>query len=260
MARKRTQAKRSGTAKRKTTASGGSRRKTKTEASRAKTKTTARRATAKKTTSRSKTKTASRSKTKTASRARTKTAGRSKKAGAARASSRGSRTKRLGSLDDVLMEQLADLRSAETQLVAALPKVARAATHPQLRTAIEDHLEETRQHVRRLDRIFAERGTRAPSMKCKGMEGLLEEADEMVSASGDPASKDAALIAAAQRVEHYEIAAYGTARTLAGELGLDNAKNVLQETLDEEGKADALLTQIATGGLFRTGVNEQATA
>ena len=148
----------------------------------------------------------------------------------------------------MLKDQLADLYSAERQLVDALPKVARAATHPRLREAVEQHLEETRGHARRLEEIFRGRGMSPPSEHCKGL----------VSTSGDPAAKDAALIAAAQRVEHYEMAGYGTARTLADELGLDDAKGLLQETLDEEAKADELLTQIATGGMMRTGVNEQA--
>jgi len=158
----------------------------------------------------------------------------------------------------VLQDQLGDLYSAEKQLVEALPKMARAATHPRLRDAFEQHLEETREHVRRLDQIFRGRGKSAPSEHCEGMEGLISEGAEVVSATGDPAAKDAALIAAAQRVEHYEIAGYGTARTLADQLDLGDAKGLLQETLDEEGKADELLTQIATGGMMRTGVNEQA--
>jgi ferritin-like metal-binding protein YciE len=158
----------------------------------------------------------------------------------------------------VLKDQLADLYSAEKQLVDALPKVARAATHPRLREALEQHLEQTRGHARRLEEIFRGRGMSPPAEHCEGMEGLLKEGEEVVSASGDPAAKDAALIAAAQRVEHYEIAGYGTARTLADDLGLDEAKDLLQETLDEEARADELLTQIATGGMTRTGVNEQA--
>jgi ferritin-like metal-binding protein YciE len=165
-----------------------------------------------------------------------------------------------GSLNDVLKHELADLYSAEKQLMDALPKVAQAATHPRLREALEQHLEETRGHVRRLEEIFRGRGMSAPSEHCEGMEGLIEEGEEVVTATGDPAAKDAALIAAAQRVEHYEIAGYGTARTLAGELGLDDAKSLLAATLAEEGKADELLTQLATGGMLRTGINEQAVA
>ena len=124
----------------------------------------------------------------------------------------------LQSLDDVLVEQLADLHSAETQLVQALPQVAKSASTPELRTALEDHLEQTRGHVRRLEEAFSSLGTPIPDEFCKGMEGLLKEGKEIIAAKGDPAAKDAALIAASQRVEHYEIAGYGTARTLADQL------------------------------------------
>jgi ferritin-like metal-binding protein YciE len=171
---------------------------------------------------------------------------------------RPSQPKTLGSLRDVLQEELADLYSAEQQLVQALPKVASAASKPELRQAVQTHLEETRGHVRRLERIFDSLGMGRPNETCEGMQGLIEEGEEIVNARGDGAAKDAALIGAAQRVEHYEIAAYGTARTLAGELGLDDARDLLNETLDEESKADELLTRIATGGMFGTGVNEEA--
>jgi ferritin-like metal-binding protein YciE len=164
----------------------------------------------------------------------------------------------LNSLQDVLVEQLGDLYSAEQQLVQALPKVSGAASDDELRTAIDQHLEETRGHVRRLEQIFDQLGTSAPVEKCKGMEGLIVEGEKIISALGDPAAKDAALIAAAQRVEHYEIAAYGTARTLADELGHDDVETLLNETLDEESAADKKLTQLATGGLLRSGINQQA--
>jgi len=164
----------------------------------------------------------------------------------------------LQSLDDVLVEQLADLHSAETQLVQALPQVASSASTPELRTALEHHLEETRGHVRRLEEAFSELGTSIPKEHCKGMEGLITEGKDVMSAQGDPAAKDAALIAAAQRVEHYEIAGYGTARTLADQLGHDEVKRLLNETLDEESAADAKLTKLATGGMFGSGVNKEA--
>jgi ferritin-like metal-binding protein YciE len=136
--------------------------------------------------------------------------------------------------------------------------MAQAASTDELRQAFEHHLEETRDHVRRLDEIMAQVGLSAGTEKCKGMEGLIEEGDEIVKAQGDPTAKDAALIAAAQRVEHYEIAAYGTARTLADELDMGDAKDLLDQTLDEEGAADKLLTRIATGGLLKAGVNQRA--
>ena len=161
-------------------------------------------------------------------------------------------------LNDVLADQLADLYSAERQLVDALPKVAQAASAPELRDAFENHLSQTRRHVSRLEEIFEQADVRRQEEHCEGMEGLIREGQEIVSASGDPAAKDAALIAAAQRIEHYEIAGYGSARTLADQLDLDDAKDLLDETLDEEAKADKVLTSIATGGMFKTGVNQKA--
>jgi ferritin-like metal-binding protein YciE len=165
---------------------------------------------------------------------------------------------RLQSLEDVFVEQVADLRSAEQQLVQALPKVAQAASNNELREALEQHLEQTQRHVRRLDEIEGTIGLAIPQEHCEGMEGLLKEGEEIIAAQGDPAAKDAALIAAAQRVEHYEISGYGSARTLADQLGHDDAKRLLEETLEEESKADELLTKIATGGMLKSGVNKQA--
>jgi ferritin-like metal-binding protein YciE len=164
----------------------------------------------------------------------------------------------LQSLHDLFVEQLQDLYSAETQLVQALPEMAAAASHEELRDAFEQHLEETRNHVRRLDSIFSDIGVSTSGQTCKGMQGLVAEGREVLSMQGDATVIDAALIAAAQRIEHYEIAAYGTAKTLAGDLDLGDAKDLLDQTLDEEGKADKLLTGIATGGMFKTGLNEQA--
>jgi ferritin-like metal-binding protein YciE len=167
---------------------------------------------------------------------------------------------RLQSLEDVFAEQIGDLQSAEQQLVKALPKVARAASTDRLREAFEHHLDETRGHVSRLEDVIRITGIAVPDEHCKGMEGLLAEGEEIISLEGDGAAKDAALIAAAQRVEHYEIAAYGTACTLADQLGWKDAKDLLGETLKEEEKADKLLTKIATGGLMGSGVNEAAAA
>ena len=167
---------------------------------------------------------------------------------------------RLDSLLDVLADEIVDLRSAEEQLIVALPKVAAAAHSDELRAALENHLEETRGHLQRLQDLTPTLGTTVPMETCEGMKGLLEEGEQIVAAQGDPLAKDAALIGAAQRVEHYEIAAYGTARTLADELGLDDTKEVLDQTLDEEATADKLLTKIATGGMFRSGINREAAA
>lgn len=165
----------------------------------------------------------------------------------------------LQSLDDVLHDQVKDLLSAEKQLVAALPKVAEAAHSPELKNAISEHLAQTRGHVQRLEKVTGMLGMDASSSTCKAMQGLVAEGQEVLGKEGDPVAKDVAIIAAAQRIEHYEIAAYGTARTLAGELDHRDAEKLLSQTLDEESAADKLLTKIATGGLFKSGVNQAAT-
>jgi ferritin-like metal-binding protein YciE len=164
----------------------------------------------------------------------------------------------LNSLQDVFEEQINDLRSAEEQLVEALPKLAMAAASPELKQAFSDHLAETKQHLERIDDVISLAGIQRSGETCEGMKGLIREGEEAVKEDGDPMAKDAALIASAQRVEHYEIAGYGTVVTLAGHLGLDEAKDLLGQTLEEEGQADKLLTKIATGGMFKTGVNEKA--
>ena len=152
---------------------------------------------------------------------------------------------KLETLRDLYVEQLHDLYSAENQLVKALPKMAKAASDPQLRGAFEEHLAQTEHHVRRLDQIFQQLGEKPKAQKCKGMEGLIAEGEEMIKMKGDPAAIDAGLIAAAQRVEHYEIAGYGCVRTYAKQLGDQQAAQLLQQTLDEEGTADKKLTQLA---------------
>jgi ferritin-like metal-binding protein YciE len=164
------------------------------------------------------------------------------------------------SLKDVLQEQLEDLHSAETQLIDALPKMVQAAHHDQLREAFEHHLDETRDHLKRVKEALGEIGVSSPTEVCMGMKGLITEGEEMIKMGGDPMSSDAALIAAAQRIEHYEIAAYGTARQLAGDCGFDGIRDLMEQTLDEESQADKLLTKIATGGMFKAGINQQATA
>jgi len=149
------------------------------------------------------------------------------------------------SLRDLYLEELKDVYNAEKQLVKALPKMAKNASHEELRTAFEEHLAVTEEQVRRLETIFEDLGKPARGKKCVGMEGLLAEGQEMMQEDMEPEVLDAALISAAQRVEHYEIAAYGTLRTYARQLGLENHAELLQQTLDEEGEADKLLTQIA---------------
>jgi ferritin-like metal-binding protein YciE len=161
-------------------------------------------------------------------------------------------------LRDVFEEQINDLRSAEEQLIEALPKLAGAASTPELRKAFEEHLGETRGHLERIEDILSTSGLTRSGEVCKGMQGLIKEGSEIVQATGDPIAKDAALIAAAQRVEHYEMAGYGTAATLADRLGLDDAHDALGQTLSEEEAADKLLTKIATGGMLKSGLNEKA--
>jgi len=152
---------------------------------------------------------------------------------------------KLSSLRELLVEELKDLYSAENQLIKALPKMAKAADSEELRTAFETHLEETREHAARLEKIGKQLGESMKGKKCKAMEGLVEEGKEILEEDADPAIMDLALIGAAQKVEHYEIASYGTARTLAEISGEDRIAKILQQTLDEEGKTDKLLTEIA---------------
>lgn len=151
----------------------------------------------------------------------------------------------LDNLQDVLIQQLEDLYSAEDQLISALPKMAEAAFCSQLKSAFETHLQETRNHKERLERVFQMLGHEPTSEKCEAMSGLISEGQEIIMATGDPEVKDAALIAAAQRVEHYEMAGYGCARTFARRLHRDDVAELLQETLEEEAHADQLLTEVA---------------
>lgn len=148
---------------------------------------------------------------------------------------------------ELLVQEIKDLYSAETQLLKALPRMARAAAHPDLKTAFTQHLEETRRHAERLEEIMDRLGETPRGKKCRAMEGLIEEAREVIDADHSESIRDLALIAAAQKVEHYEIAGYGCARTLADLIGESELADTLQETLDEEGTTDKLLTEIAMG-------------
>ena len=152
---------------------------------------------------------------------------------------------KLGSLQNLYIEELKDLYSAETQLLKALPKMAKAASSPELRTAFEDHLEQTKDQVERLETVFKKLSISPKGKKCKAMEGLIEEASELMAEQAAPAVMDAALIAAAQRVEHYEMAGYGCVRTFARLLGHKEAADLLQTTLQEEGDADKKLSTLA---------------
>ncbi len=152
---------------------------------------------------------------------------------------------KLETMEDLFVHELKDLLSAEKQLVKALPKMAKGASSDALRTAIEEHLGQTKTHVERLEKVFSMLDKAPRAEHCKAMEGLIEEGSDLLEEEGSPAVKDAALIGAAQRVEHYEIAAYGTVRALAEQLGKDEAVTLLQETLDEEKQTDEKLTELA---------------
>jgi ferritin-like metal-binding protein YciE len=152
---------------------------------------------------------------------------------------------KMKTLEDLFVHELKDLYSAEKQILKALPKMAKAATNEELRTAFETHLEETEVQVQRLEKLFEDLEIAPRAPKCKAMEGLIEEGKEILEEEMEDDVRDAALICAAQRVEHYEIAGYGCARTFAEQLGHSEAASILQQTLDEEGATDQKLTQIA---------------
>ena len=154
---------------------------------------------------------------------------------------------KLASLEDLLVEQLKDLYSAENQLVKALPRMAKAAENEDLRQGFLEHLEQTRTHVERLEQACDMLGVRPEGKKCAGMEGLVHEGKEIMEEDAEPSVLDAGLIAAAQKVEHYEMASYGCVRTWARQLGHEDIADLLQQTLDEEGETDHKLTAIAEG-------------
>lgn len=164
----------------------------------------------------------------------------------------------MSSLRELFVEQIQDMYSAETQLVEALPKMAEAATNDDLRAAFRNHLSETRNHVERLKDVLAELDEKPGQKTCMAMEGLVKEGDEIINQEGSDVVRDVALIAAAQRVEHYEISAYGTAATLAKHLDLPAVVDLLRATLDEEANADTKLTAIAEGGWISSGLNQEA--
>ena len=152
----------------------------------------------------------------------------------------------LESLRELLVHELQDLYDAEKQLVKALPKMAKAASFPELKKGFEQHLEQTKGHVNRIEKAFQILGEDAKAKKCKGMAGLVKEGEELIKKeNADDATRDAGLISAAQRVEHYEIAAYGTARTYANTLGENDLAELLQTTLDEESETNEKLTKVA---------------
>ena len=162
-------------------------------------------------------------------------------------------TEKFNSLKDLFEHEIKDLYSAESQLTDALPKMAEKASSPELRQAFETHLEETKRQRDRLEKIGDICGFSVKGEKCEAMAGLVKEGKEMLEMKGDPAVRDAGLIASAQRVEHYEMAGYGTARTYAQRLGLNECADLLEQTLNEEKKTDQKLNDIAING-----INKQA--
>ncbi len=164
----------------------------------------------------------------------------------------------LNTLNDLLLAEINDLYDAERRIAELLPKMQIAATHPDLKDAFAAHLDETLEQQRRLDEVYSKLGARYDGETCEATQGLVKEGEQIIAATGDPAVIDAALIGAAQRVEHYEIAGYGTARTLAKQLDLGDIADLLQKTLDEEYSADEKLDKIAQGGFLSSGVNAEA--
>ncbi len=148
-------------------------------------------------------------------------------------------------LHDLYVDELQDLYSAEQQILRAIPKMVKGVRSPQLQNAFNEHLEQTRRQVERLDRIFQELGTKPGGKQCKGMQGVIADGDEILQEDGNPMVKDAGLLSAAQHVEHYEMAGYGSVRTHAQMLGYDDAARALQQTLNEEGETDHKLTKLA---------------
>lgn len=152
---------------------------------------------------------------------------------------------KLNNLKDLLIHELKDIYNAEQQITKALPKMMKECSSDKLRQAFQDHLQVTEKQIQRLEKVFEMIGEKATGEKCKAMEGIIKECESMMSERADKSVMDAALIACAQRVEHYEIAAYGTVRTYANQLGMRDVVQQLEMTLEEEKKTDALLTQIA---------------
>ncbi len=151
----------------------------------------------------------------------------------------------IDSLQKLYEDELKDLHSAERQIIQALPRMIKAASHEQLKAALQEHLEVTKEHLARLDRIFEKLGKKGTGKKCKGMEGVIADGKELLEEDVTDEVLDAGIIAAAQHVEHYEMAGYGTVRTYAELLGEKEAAKLLQQTLEEEKEADAKLTQLA---------------
>jgi ferritin-like metal-binding protein YciE len=165
---------------------------------------------------------------------------------------------KVNSLDRLFVEQLRDVYDAEKQMLNVLPKMASAAATPELQKAFDTHAEQTRTHLKRLEEVFEQMGEPTHGKKCRGMAGLIDEGKEMIDLSATPVVRDAGLIAAAQRLEHYELAAYGCLRAFAKELGNENAWDLLSQTLGEEANEDKLLTQLAISSVNHGAVRATA--
>jgi ferritin-like metal-binding protein YciE len=163
---------------------------------------------------------------------------------------------KLNTLEQLYMSELRDLYSAENQLLRALPKMARGASSPELKDAFEKHLEQTKGHVERLEQIFQQRDENPKGKTCHGMKGLIEEGSEILKEDGEDSVLDAGMIVAAQKVEHYEIASYGSVRTFANLLNQEEAARLLQSTLDEEAETNEILNRLAESVVNPEAVNE----
>lgn len=169
------------------------------------------------------------------------------------------KTKKMKTLNDLFIDQLKDMYSAENQIVESLPKLISLASFKDLKDGLSNHLKETKYQVKRLEKIFSLLNILVEEEFCEGMEGILKEADQILEGQKKSATLDAAIISCAQKVEHYEIASYGTLRSFATYLDLDDEiVDLLQESLDEEGSADKALTKIAEGSMFTDGINKEA--
>ena len=164
---------------------------------------------------------------------------------------------KIESLEGLLLQEVKDLYHAEKQLVKALPKVIKKASSPDLKNAVEEHLQQTEEHVNRLEQVFQMLGQPAKGVKCKGMEGILDEAEEVMKQDATPEALDAAIIMSAQKVEHYEIASYGSAACWADQIGRQDIKNVLGQTLQEEELTGQKLTELAKRGINSVAAGQQ---
>jgi ferritin-like metal-binding protein YciE len=165
---------------------------------------------------------------------------------------------KLDTLEDLLVEQLEDLYTTEKELLNTIPKMVDASQSTELKKAFGEQYEQTRTQINRLEEVYSKLGLTHKEFSKSGSSGVVRYGEDVLTATGNPVVKDAALIAAAQRVEHYEMAGYGSARTFARELGYNDVEALLQKTLDEEGKTDINLSKIAEGGMFGAGINPNA--